>query len=121
MGPGGFGGGRTMTDEERATMLARRVDGLKQALAATDEEWVALKDPITAVVNLSGDEMKARQTLREAVSKEGATNDDLKAALDTYRKAAKAVTDKRPALQAKLKGIVTVKQEATLVVQSILD
>lgn len=117
---GGFGG-RTMTDEERATFLQRRIDGLKEALAATDQEWTALKDPITAVVNLQGDEMKARQTLREAVTKEGATNDELKAALDTYRKAMKVVAEKRPKLQETLRGLVTVKQEATLVLQGILD
>jgi chromosome segregation ATPase len=119
---GGFGGrGGPMTDEQRQQFLQVRVDRLKETLGATDEEWNVLKDAITSVVNLSGDQMKASQALRDAVGKEGATNDELKAALDTYRKATKAVTDKRPALQAKLKELVTPKQEAQLVLQGILD
>ena len=120
MGGGGRGGG-PMTDEQRAQFLQGRVDRLKENLGATDEEWNVLKDAITAVVNLQGDQMKASQALRDAVGKEGATNDELKAALDTYRKATKVVTDKRPALQAKLKELVTPKQEAMLVLQGILD
>jgi len=110
-----------MTEEQRTAMVQRQVDNLKEALAATDEEWAALQDPITAVVNLSGDEMKARQDLRTVVSKEGVTNDELKAALETYRKTAKDNLAKREKAEAALKGILTVKQEATLVLRGTLN
>ena len=120
MGFGGRGGG-PMTEEQRTAMVQRQVDNLKEALAATDEEWAALQDPITAVVNLSGDEMKARQDLRTVVSKEGVTNDELKAALETYRKTAKDNLAKREKAEAALKGILTVKQEATLVLRGTLN
>ncbi len=128
-GPGrrGMGRGRwqEMSEEERAQMMERmqerRLSRLKERLGVSDEEWAVLSEPIEALLALRGEEFTASQQLREAVGAEETTTEQLKQALDKYRKARKDIAARRTKLQAQLKELVTLRQEAVLVLEGILE
>jgi hypothetical protein len=124
-GMGGRGGFRNMTPEQRAEMeqrmLERQTERLKQDLGVTDEEWAVLSAPIEGILKLQMEERTAGNELRQAVSAEGATSEQISAALATYRAKVKEIAQKRAAFQAQLKPLVTVKQEAMLVASDILE
>jgi len=123
---GGRGRGfDAMSEEQRAEMMARmqehRLSRLKERLATTDDEWAVLSEPITALTGLMSEEMQATGKLRQVVRAEDATTEQVKAALDEYRKTNKDIAGRREKLQAQLKELVTVKQEAALVLENILE
>lgn len=66
-------------------------------------------------------EFPERAALMKAVESNTATPEELKAKLATYREALKKRQEAVKAAQEKLRGVVTVKQEAQLVVDGILD
>ena len=123
----GMGRGRwqEMSEEERAQMMERmqerRLSRLKERLDVSDDEWAVLSEPITALLALRGEEFTASQQLREAVGAEETTTEQLKQALDKYRKARKDIAARRTKLQAQLKELVTLRQEAVLVLEGILE
>jgi len=126
--PGGRGMGRgreQMTDEERAQrweqMQERRLSRLRERLGVSDEEWGVLSEPIKALLALGREEFAASRQLRETVDAEGSTTEQLKQALDQYRKARKEIAERRTKLQAQLKELVTLKQEVILVLEGILE
>ena len=114
-----------MSEEQRAEMMARmqerRLSRLKEQLAVTDDEWAVLSEPITALTGLMNEEMQATGKLRQVVRADEATTEQVKAALDEYRKTNKDIAGRREKLQAQLKELVTVKQEAVLVLGNILE
>ena len=122
---GGRGRGfEGMSEEQRAEMMARmqerRLNRLKEEMAVTDDEWAVLSEPITALSVLMNEERQATGKLREVVRADDATTEQVKAALDEYRKTNKDIAGRRVKLQAKLKDLVTVKQEAVLVLGNLL-
>lgn len=121
----GRGRWQEMSEEERAQMRQqmqeRRLSRLQERLGVSDEEWAVLSEPIKALLALSGEEFAASQQLREAVSAEETTTEQLKKALDEYRKARKDIAARRTKLQAQLKALVTLRQEAVLVLEGILE
>jgi len=126
-GPMGGRGGRGwagMSEEQRAQMMARmqerRLSRLKEQLGVSDDEWAVLSEPIKALSAMRTEEFRATQQLRQAVSGEDVTKDELKKALDEYRKTNKDIAGRREKLQAQLKELVTVKQEVVLVLGNIL-
>jgi len=123
----GMGRGRRqdMSEEERTQMWERmqerRLAGLRERLGASEEEWAVLSEPVKALQGLRRDEMRASQQLREAVRAESTTTEQLKQALEAYRKARAEIATRRKALQAQLKELVTLRQEAVLVLENILE
>ncbi len=117
--------GRDMTPEQRAEwmqrMQERRLTQVQESLGASEDEWAVLSEPIKGLLALDNEERQAGQELRELLSAEGTTTEQLKEALAKYRKAMKDIAAKREKLQAQLKELVTVRQEAVLVVQNVLD
>ena len=123
----GMGRGRwqEMSEEERAQRRKerqeQRLSRLKERLGVSDDEWAVLSEPITALLALSGEQFAASQKLREAVGAEETTTEQLKKALDEYRKARKDIAARRAKLQAQLKALVSLRQEAMLVLEGILE
>ena len=126
-GRGGMGRGRwqEMSEEERAQMMERmqerRLSRLKERLDVPDDVWAVLSEPVKALLALSGEELTASQKLRQAVDAEGTTTEQLKKALDEYRKALKEIAARRTKLQAQLKELVSLRQEAVLVLEGVLE
>ena len=104
-----------------ARMQERRLSRLKEQLGVSDDEWAVLSEPITALSALRTEEFRATQELRQAVNADDMTTEQLKKALEEYRKARKDIAGRREKLQAQLKELVTVKQEAVLVLAGILE
>jgi len=124
-GMGGMGRFQNMSEEERAQfrarMVERRLTRLKGQLEVSDEEWTVVSEPIEAIFKLQTDEAEAARELRRAVSAEGATTEQLKSALEAYRKTTKEIAQKRAKLQKELQSMVTLRQEALLVLAGVLD
>ena len=114
-----------MSEEQRAEMMARmqerRLSRIKEQLAVTDDEWAVLSEPITALTGLMNEERQASTKLRQVVRADDATAEQVTAALVEYRKTKKDIAGRREKLQAQVKELVTVKQEAILVVEDILE
>jgi chromosome segregation ATPase len=64
---------------------------------------------------------KASKELQETLDKEGATAEAIKAKLDAYRAAKTAAEAELTKAQAQLRELLTVNQEAQLVLMGILD
>ena len=126
-GRGGMGRGRMedMTPEQRAEMFQRmqerQLTRLQEQMGASDEEWAVLSEPIKALLVLQREGREAGMELRGLLRAEGTTAEQLKEALAKYRKALKDIAAKREKLQAQLKEVVSVRQEAVLVLEGILD
>ena len=125
MGGRGGRGFERMSEEQRAEMMARmqerRLGRIKEQLEVTDDEWAVLSEPIAAITALMGEEMQATGKLREVVRADESTTEQVKTALDEYRKSNKDIAGRREKLQTQLKELVTVKQEAVLVLANILE
>lgn len=144
---GGGGGGPRMTFAE---MQAARLTRIKEAMGATDEEWKALQPKIEKVQTLQMQAMAGRfggrggrgggggggdtATTRPANPVRDAT-DDLQKTLDNKDATPEQIKEKLGALhetkaksaedlkkaQGELRELLTVRQEAVLVTQGILD
>ena len=132
---------------DRASMQERMVEMMKERLGATDEEWVVIKPRLSEVMTLS---MNARGTrgmrgrgrgnrdqqeteapteplqiatadLQTTLDKEAPTAAEIKAKLTALRGAREKNKQKMVTAQQKLKEVLTVKQEAVLVMMSLLE
>lgn len=146
-GERGAGGGGFDPARMREMMSTR----MKEALKVTDEEWKALGPKVEKVQTLSreitggGMQMmfrrrggnqpaadnadqqqqsplvKAQADLEATLAKENATADEIKAKLTAYREAREKAKQELAKAQAELRELVTPKQEAQLVLMSLLD
>jgi hypothetical protein len=69
---------------------------------------------------MMGEQSPEAQALNQAVES-GASNDEIKAKLTAYREAQKKRDEEIKAAREKLRAVVNVKQEATLVLMGMLD
>ena len=129
-----------------AEWRARMAERLKESLGATEEEWEVLSPLIEKVTTLSfqarmggrfgrmrrgGAEgtsdqpqteiAKATQALRELTEKEGATAEEFEAAMKALRQARAEVQKELAEARDALREVVTVKQEAQLVLWGLLE
>lgn len=125
-------------------MRERMRETWKQRLKATDEEWAVIEPLITKVTEArrmtrppagrggpggarppEGAEdsalRKATDALRQAVEDEAAPPETLKARLDELRAARAAAEAELKKAQDELRGVLTVRQEAQLVLMGLLD
>ena len=145
MGPGGPGGGMRgrFDPAQMREMMAQR---LKAALACSDEEWEVIGPRVQKVVEI---QFQARfgtggfggpggpggpggrggmfqgspeaQALNEAIASEDTPNEELKAKLKAFRDAAKKKEEELKKARDELREVLTLRQEARLVLMSILD
>jgi hypothetical protein len=149
-GPGGGGGGGRRRFDP-AQMMQYRMNQVKEDLGASDDEWTALQPKVQKVMELQMETMrgrfggmrrgggqggpppggpddstpqnpvqKATADLRAAVNANAAA-DDLAKKLQALRDARAASQADMTKAQADLKALLTQRQEAQLVLDSVLE
>jgi len=143
-GPGGFGN-RT-PEEMRQMMEERMAERMKEQLELTDAEWTALKPFIQKVTDLSrqtggggmmggrggmmggqapegeqSEVQKAMTALQETLDKEAPSATEIKAKLTALRGAREKARQDLVKAQESLKEVLSVKQEAQLVMNGTLE
>ena len=120
----------------------RMLNRIKQELKVTDAEWAVLKSQVQQVQQLQFESrlaafmwrfhghdislpanplVQAMQALAETLRDPHATVAQLKGKLAALRLAREAAATKLMAAQRKLRGLLTLRQEAVLVEQGLLD
>ena len=140
-GGGGRGGrgGMRMNPEE---MRKRFMDGIKESLAPTAEEWQAIEPLLTAVMDKQRQQRSAQmggmfgrfgrgnnndntpaevQSLRDALDKKDTPAADIQAKLKAVRELRKKLEADLQKAREDLRKVLTVRQEAQLVQSGILD
>jgi hypothetical protein len=128
-------------DFDPARWMERMMERQKEELGSTDEEWKII-EPLMKKVNDARMEMRAGgpgfgrrrggeapadsgfpeyDALRKAVDTEGTSNEDIKAKLTAYREALKKKEANLEKAREDLRKVLTVKQEAILVLRGTLD
>lgn len=142
-GPGGPGGRM-----DPAQMREMRLNQIKEAMGASDEDWTALKPLVEKVQNLQFQSMMGRfgmgrgrnrggdnaqpagpsnpvadatRELQTVLDNTNSTPEQIKAKLTALRDARTKAQDELTAAQKQLREVVTVRQEAVLVEQGLLD
>lgn len=138
--------GQGGTPEEFRARMAER---LKTSLKVTDDEWAVLQPLIEKVTTKQRESMAGRfggfggrggggpgggnngggdrggsaesQALREALDKDGASAEDIKAKLNAVRESRKKATAELATAREDLKKVVSVRQEAVLFSMGILE
>jgi len=131
------------TQEERAKIMAERqtaerrraIERLKRELGIGDQEWAVIKPRMEAVYDLthpmprSGPESRQmmslvdqkKNELRQLLGNREAGPDQIKAALAALRAARDRASQELAKARQALRQIMTVRQEAVLVVNDLLD
>lgn len=146
--PGGRNGGRGGFDQ--AAMQDRMLDRMKDRLEASDEEWTIIKPRLKEVMTLTWNNsgmgsmrfmfgrgrrdnqpqqsenatdpvQKASEELQNALEKESPSAAEIKAKLAALRGAKEKNKQQLVTAQQKLKEVLTVKQEAMLVMIGMLE
>jgi hypothetical protein len=134
--------GRNANGERRnfdpAQMLERRLASMQKDLGSPDDEWAVLKPLVEKVYKkqmevrryrVAGrartrpgtDEIKEVKALREALDNEKTSPEVLKEKLDAFRKVRDKAGNELDAAQEELRKVLTVRQEAKLVAEGLLE
>lgn len=131
------------TEEERNQIMAERsvweqaraIEGIRKQLETSDEEWKVIKPRIEAIYNLQhlptssrpGNETKRTEVQRKSVElgellrDKAAAPDQIKARLAALRAAKEKTRQELATAQQNLRQILTLRQEALLVLNGLLD
>ncbi len=162
-GDRGMRGGPGGMQFDPAQMQERMLNGIKENLGATDEEWTAMKPkvqdiqklrmkvaasamgrfggprgmrgpdgpgdandqtrrPGRGIMGMLGNEPTPElDALRSASDSDSTSNEELKNKIKAYREAVKRDEEKLKSTREELRQLVTVRQEAKLIVSGILD
>ena len=134
---------RNGSREDIRQMMAQRsrqrqldfIEGLKEELDISDQEWTLVRPRIEAVYMLqrpalsengAGSEEQiaakgAQSELRDCLRNEESSSDEIKTRLKAFRMAREKGRQKLIAAQGKLREIMTVRQEALLVLRGLLE
>lgn len=142
----GGGGGRGNWDP--AQMQQRMMERIKEQLKAPDDEWTVISPKLEAVMKAQGETRaggfggrggrgqggggggggqpqgevaKASQELRSTLEAENASPETVAAKLKAYRDARAKAEESLKAARAELKGVLTERQEAVLVMAGMLE
>lgn len=121
--------------ERRAQDRARTVEGYKGQLGVSDTEWTIIKPRVEAVYDLVHPVVQfgrgearpttpvdqARSELRRLLADKDATADQIKAGLTALRGANEKVRQDLAKARQDLRQLMTVRQEAVLVIGGLLD
>jgi Spy/CpxP family protein refolding chaperone len=143
MRPGGPGGGMRGQWGDPAQMREMMAQRFKVALACTDEEWEVIGPRLEKVLEIQFQERFARsalaaqggptgrggrfqaspeaQALSDAIQSEDTPDKEIKAKLKAFRDAAKKREAELKKARDELRKVVTLRQEARLVLMSMLD
>ncbi len=116
-------------------MRTRRLAEIKKRLGVTDEEWKVIEPRVTAVLDLSdrGGFMRmsaaktadpieeAQKALQQTLDKDAPTTAEVKAKLAALRGAREKSKQQLLVARKKLAEVLTIKQEAILVMMRILE
>lgn len=135
---GGRDRGRRRFDPEQ--MRAMMMDRMKTMLEVGDEEWPAIEPLLSDVMakqrearggmgrrmwgrrgGEEQDQPKETAELQAVLDKPNATSEEIKAKLTSYRAAQKVKEAELQAAREKLRAVLTIKQEARLVMMGTLD
>jgi hypothetical protein len=128
---------RTQIMEERnAWERTRAVEDIKKQLEVADTEWAVIRPRVEAVYNLSHPQPqfggpgnmrpmspvdRSRNELRQILVNKDAPADQIKAKLTALRTAQLNATQELAKARQNLRQIMTLRQEATLVLNGLLD
>jgi Spy/CpxP family protein refolding chaperone len=143
MGPGGPGGGMRGQWGDPARMREMMAQRFKAALACTDEEWKVIGPRVEKVLEIQfqarfassalaaqggptgrGGRFRASpeaQALSDAIESKDTPDEEIKAKLKAFRDAAKKREAELKKARDELRKVVTLRQEARLVLMSMLD
>lgn len=121
--------------ERQAQERARAIEDLKEQLGVSDREWVVIKPRVEAVYDLvrpppqfgRGEARtptpveQRRNELRALLGRKEATPDEIRAGLAALRAAREKATQELARARQSLRQLMTVRQEAVLVVNGLLD
>lgn len=122
-------------EERRVQDRRRAIEDFKERLGMSDKEWAVVRPRLEAVYNLKHppaqvmgpgerprDEVQQRSSeLRELLRDEDAPVDRVKAALTALRAAKEKVGQRLAAAQQDLRQLMTIRQEAMLVLNGLLE
>jgi hypothetical protein len=122
-------------EEQRVQQRQRAIEDLKEPLEVSDKEWPVIKPRVEKVCNLmhplpqvrAGSERPKTEVeqrsgeLRELLRNSEAAMDQIKAKLAALRAAKGKEAQELAAARQSLRQIVTLRQEATLVLNSLLE
>jgi chromosome segregation ATPase len=124
-----------MMEEIRAMDRQRALDGFKRQLDLSDQEWTVVKPRIEAVYNLvhpqprmragAGPEMsevdRIRRELRELLENRDAPASQIKTRLTSLRAAKEKANQELAQARQDLRQLMTLRQEAVLVLGGLLE
>jgi len=122
-------------EEQRAWERQRAVEDLKEQLGVSDQEWTVIRPRVQAVYDLvhpplrirpgstqpTNEVERRRRDLQELLRDEKAPADQIKARLSAFRAAKERATQQLSAARRSLRQLMTVRQEAVLVLNGLLD
>lgn len=123
-------------EERNAWERTRAVDDIRKQLEVSDTEWAVIRPRVEAVYNLShpqpqfggpgnmrpmGPVDRSRSELRGVLSDKNAAAEQIKAKLTALRAAQLNATQELTKARQNLRQIMTLRQEATLVLNGLLD
>jgi hypothetical protein len=126
---------RKIMEEQAAQHRTRAVENLKGQLGVSEEEWAVVRPRVEAVYNLvhpqpqlgRGDmqpagpvEQRTRE-LREVLADKGAKPEEIKAKLTALRAAKEQARQDLVKARQDLRQLMTLRQEAVLVLNGLLD
>jgi len=121
--------------ERRAQDRTRTVEGYKEQLGVSDPEWAVIKPRLEAVYDLVHPAVQfgradsrpmtpvdqAKSELRELLGNQDAAPEQIKAGLTALRLANEKARQELAKARQDLRQLMTVRQEATLVLSGLLD
>jgi hypothetical protein len=124
-----------MMEEMRAMDRQRTLDGFKSQLGVTDPEWAILKPRLETVYNMANPQpariggidrkrTEVEQTsgdLRDILDKPGVDTNQIKTRLIALRAARGRANEELAKARQSLRQLLTVRQEAELVLSGLLD
>ncbi|OHB66585.1 MAG: hypothetical protein A2Y76_09730 [Planctomycetes bacterium RBG_13_60_9] len=124
-----------LMEEQRAWQHRQGVEELKEQLGISDQEWPVVKPRIETVYNLVHPVVQMRRgnaqptteieqrsrDLRELLRDEKAPADQIKAKLTAYRAAKEKAAQELIRARQSLRRLMTLRQEAVLVLNGLLD
>lgn len=122
-------------EEQRAWERKRAVEDLKEQLGVSEQEWTVIQPRIQAVYDLvhpplrmrpgsaqpTNDVERKRRDLQELLRDEKAPADEIKAGLTALRAAKERATQELSRVRQSLRQLMTLRQEAVLVLNGLLD
>jgi hypothetical protein len=123
----------TIMEERNAWERTRAIDDIKKQLEVSDQEWSVVKPRVEAVYNLAHPQPqfgnaraacpvdRGKSELREVLGDKNSSAEQIKGKLTALRAAQVNANQELAKARQSLRQIMTLRQEATLVLNGLLD